>query len=311
MPVAWVVITFIGFCTMNSWVFWRGDAVGIFVMMIVLNGVLGGILIAGASAMRRCQSYELAVIASLLAVLPLTNLLFLLSLPMGIWALWVLLKPETRRAFTREMRRSASAPVSPAAIRRRLAWPAAGLLFTGILQCLCQLFLGLGAAVAASFIYEGLSGGHVALGSAIQSDTVDWPALLATVLAIVAALAWTVFGLWIGASMIRAAARVTRLESYRLALRGSILAMIPCTWASVLTVPVGIWAFIVLRDPDVEAAFAGVGQGAAPASAAPAAPANQPTGPVRRRMRAFLRSMRTLLYSSPRNSNAPASQERS
>jgi hypothetical protein len=311
MPVAWVVIMCIAFCTMPGWMFWRGDAVGMFLLMIVLNGVLGGIMIAGASAMRRCQSYELAVIASLLAVLPLTNIVFLLSLPMGIWALWVLLRPDIRKAFARQLRRSASTHPSPAVIRQRLTWPAAALLFTGILQCLCQLFLGLAAAVAASFTYEAIAGGHLDLGSALRSGTVDEWALLATVLAMVAALAWTVFGLWIGASMIRAAARMTRLESYRLTLRGSILAMIPCSWASVLTVPVGIWAFIVLRDPEVEAAFAGGGQPAASAQPGLVQPAHQPTGPVRRRMRAFLRSMRTLLYSSPQNSSSPAASERS
>jgi tRNA A-37 threonylcarbamoyl transferase component Bud32 len=311
MPVVWVVILFIAICTMHEHDLWRGPTGGFLLLMIVLNGVLGGILIAGAVAMRRCQAYELAIIASLLAVLPLTNISFLLSLPMGIWALLVLVKPETRKAFARQLRRTASMSPSPAVVRGWLAWPAAALLFTGILQCVCQLFLGVGVGVASTFIYEGLTARHLTLGSDIQSGTVDWFALLAMVLAPVAALAWTVFGLWIGASMIRAAVRMTRLESYRLALRGSILAMIPCTWASLLTVPAGIWAFIMLRDPEVEAAFTGQGQGAGPLQSAPALQAHQPTGPVRRRVKAFLRSMRTLLYSSPRNSDAPAARERS
>lgn len=53
-----------------------------------------------------------------------------------------------------------------------------------------------------------------------------------------------------------AALKMQRLESYNLALVGSILAMIPCVSpCCLLGLPFGIWALVVLTDDRVKRAF--------------------------------------------------------
>jgi predicted Ser/Thr protein kinase len=67
--------------------------------LLLFEVLLGSILIAGGLKMRKCESYELAVIAAIIALLPLTGLAFPLSLPMGIWTLVVLGKRSVRAGF--------------------------------------------------------------------------------------------------------------------------------------------------------------------------------------------------------------------
>jgi hypothetical protein len=86
-----------------------------FVVMILFNLFVGVLLVAGATRMRRLEAYELTVIVSIIAMLPLTNVMYLLSLPMGIWALWILLKPEVRAAFAHQLRSHSKPPAKPAA----------------------------------------------------------------------------------------------------------------------------------------------------------------------------------------------------
>jgi len=46
-----------------------------------------------------------------------------------------------------------------------------------------------------------------------------------------------------------------RLQSYGLAATAAVLALIPCTPAWMISLPMGIWALVVLSDPKVRAAF--------------------------------------------------------
>jgi tRNA A-37 threonylcarbamoyl transferase component Bud32 len=73
---------------------------------LVLDLGLGSVLIAGGLKMRRCEAYELALIAAIIALLPLTCAAFPLSLPMGIWASVVLAQRPVRAAFGLNLRRS-------------------------------------------------------------------------------------------------------------------------------------------------------------------------------------------------------------
>jgi predicted Zn finger-like uncharacterized protein len=64
-----------------------------------LFGMLwGGLIIAGASKMKKLESFGLAMTASIVAMLP-CNGCCLLGLPFGIWALVVLNRPEVKDAF--------------------------------------------------------------------------------------------------------------------------------------------------------------------------------------------------------------------
>src|SRR5262249_21007152 len=62
--------------------------------------VLSGSLIAPGSCMRPLRLYDFCLIASLLALVPLT-FGYPLGLFVGLWALWVLRKPEVMTAFDR------------------------------------------------------------------------------------------------------------------------------------------------------------------------------------------------------------------
>lgn len=56
--------------------------------------------------------------------------------------------------------------------------------------------------------------------------------------------------------MIFGALKMTRLESYGIALATTILALIPClSPCCCLTLPIGIWALVVMHAPDVRPAF--------------------------------------------------------
>jgi hypothetical protein len=56
------------------------------------------VVIAGSIQMMRLQSHGMATAAAVVAMLP-CNLCCLLGLPIGIWALVVLLREDVKRAF--------------------------------------------------------------------------------------------------------------------------------------------------------------------------------------------------------------------
>lgn len=63
------------------------------------------VLILGGRAMMTGRSYGLAMTAAILALVPCTPL-WLFSLPMGIWAVWTLTRPDVRAAFGRPSARA-------------------------------------------------------------------------------------------------------------------------------------------------------------------------------------------------------------
>jgi tRNA A-37 threonylcarbamoyl transferase component Bud32 len=283
----------------------------VFLVVFFISLVPGGILVVGARRMRRCEAYELSVIAAVTALLPITGLIWLLSLPMGLWALLILFKRQVRDGFALKLRRQF--PAAPGAregtasslrsrVRSRLIAPAVALILTGILQGACQVLLvipvGVGVLAADYWL---LSGGntprHAPVGELI---VLGIPAFLLVA-------AWFFFGLYVASTMVRAGVTMLRLGSYRLAVKGSVLAMIPCTLTSLLTIPAGIWAFIVLSDPEVEAAFP---PGGKRRILPPPPPARRPTGPVRRKARSFLDSMLAMFITRPGKDRPDPVEER-
>lgn len=68
-------------------------------------GALIGLAIAGfilwvALQMKELKGWTLSVVASILAMIPCISPCCIIGLPIGIWALVVLLKPEVKAAFT-------------------------------------------------------------------------------------------------------------------------------------------------------------------------------------------------------------------
>jgi hypothetical protein len=63
-------------------------------------------------------------------------------------------------------------------------------------------------------------------------------------------------GIAIGVVILLSAQKMKKLESYNMAMAGSILAMIPCiSPCCLIGIPFGIWALVVLSKPEVKAAF--------------------------------------------------------
>jgi hypothetical protein len=72
-------------------------AVGI--VSCVIGVILSALVLYGALQMKRLRSYGWAMTACILALVPCTSPCCLVGLPIGIWALVVLLKPEVKSAL--------------------------------------------------------------------------------------------------------------------------------------------------------------------------------------------------------------------
>ncbi len=68
------------------------------IVVAILGFVFGAIVIFGALKMKKLESYGLAMTASILAMLP-CSICCLLGLPIGIWSLVTLNKPEVKSGF--------------------------------------------------------------------------------------------------------------------------------------------------------------------------------------------------------------------
>ena len=72
-------------------------------------------------------------------------------------------------------------------------------------------------------------------------------------------------GFWVPISLLRLALdgltiygglKMRQLHSWNLSLAGSVAAMIPCTFCCFVSLPLGIWALVVLLNDEVKRAFA-------------------------------------------------------
>ena len=70
------------------------------VVLGVLTLLLAGVILWGGIQMRRFRSYGLCMTAAILAMIPCTVPCCVVGLPIGIWALVVLSKPEVKSQFT-------------------------------------------------------------------------------------------------------------------------------------------------------------------------------------------------------------------
>jgi len=61
--------------------------------------LMGGLVIFGAIKMKKLESYTLAMAASVIAALPCTSPCCFLGLPLGIWAIVVLMNQDVKSAF--------------------------------------------------------------------------------------------------------------------------------------------------------------------------------------------------------------------
>jgi len=61
--------------------------------------VIGIFILFGAMKMKNLESYSMAMVATILAMIPCISPCCILGLPIGIWSLIVLMSPEVKAAF--------------------------------------------------------------------------------------------------------------------------------------------------------------------------------------------------------------------
>jgi hypothetical protein len=69
------------------------------VVSCIIAILLSGLIFFGAMKMKKLENYGLAMAASIIAMIPCFSPCCLLGLPIGIWAVVVLSKPEVKSAF--------------------------------------------------------------------------------------------------------------------------------------------------------------------------------------------------------------------
>ena len=82
---------------MPAWI--HGLSGGIGVIFNVIGLIVSVVIFMGALKMKKLESYNFAMAATIVAMVPCISPCCLVGLPIGIWALVVLLKPEVKGAF--------------------------------------------------------------------------------------------------------------------------------------------------------------------------------------------------------------------
>ncbi len=119
---------------------------GVFESTLMIAMLIPSIVIfMGGMAMPKCKSHGLAVAASILAVAPI-HPAFWLGLPFGIWALVVLNRSETRRAFAGASERSANATKKQASSTTKPDKPRNSKKSLGVFS-MCSAILGIIAGI--------------------------------------------------------------------------------------------------------------------------------------------------------------------
>jgi predicted PurR-regulated permease PerM len=149
--------------------------------------------------------------------------------------------------------------------REKVAGPAIGLIITGILSLigvvigLVQVFvIGMGAQFDAQRKQIDQDPNMPAAQKAQMKDFMDtYERILGVALPPMYLVAAAV-----GVITIVGGVKMRSLRGRGLAMTGSVLSMIPCfSGCCIVGLPVGIWALVVLNNPEVRAGFAAVAAG--------------------------------------------------
>lgn len=126
----------------------------------------------------------------------------------------------------------------------KVSGPAIGLMVTAGIGLFCALL-----GVVIHLVGMGMSGMGAFGGG-------DQPNAFAQMMGGTFGLVINFIGIVMAAVIFMGASKMRKLESYGLAMAVSIIAMIPCiSPCCLIGLPIGIWALVVLLDPNVKAAF--------------------------------------------------------
>jgi hypothetical protein len=147
-------------------------------------------------------------------------------------------------------------PAAPReAVRRRVRGPAGALALSGLLTLLSSLAVLLWAGwmlmrvVSTPKEKQTTTVGGMTMTMTPHTDQLPSPAVLGLL------LAGQALALGAGGVTLLGAVALRRLEYYRFAVAGSALALVPCSLAWPVGLPLGLWALAVLRRPEVRSAF--------------------------------------------------------
>lgn len=70
-----------------------------YMLYMAISALYALLLATGALSMLRCGSYAWAATVNCLALIPLLGPCYVAAIPVGIWGLWVLSKPDVRASF--------------------------------------------------------------------------------------------------------------------------------------------------------------------------------------------------------------------
>lgn len=73
---------------------------GLGIASSIIGLAVAGFILWAALQMKSLRQWTIAVVASILAMIPCISPCCIIGLPIGIWALVVLMKPEVKAAFT-------------------------------------------------------------------------------------------------------------------------------------------------------------------------------------------------------------------
>lgn len=121
--------------------------------------------------------------------------------------------------------------------------PAIGLIIIGIL----------GILSAAASVIVSLSGS--ALQQLANTGNADLDRVLHMTSSVPMAIGSNLIGFAIYIAILLGALKMKKLNSYGFAMTSAILAMLPCSCACCIGLPIGIWALVVLGKPEVKSAF--------------------------------------------------------
>ncbi len=194
--------------------------------------VVCGVMLHGAHHMKRRTGFPWAVAAAGIAILP-WHFAFLITTPLGIWALYVLLRPDVRDAFLRkELERQERTEL----IRQQQSRTADGINLDEVRAEIDGPAIGL---IAGGFL---LAAGHIiTLVSFATAGYAEPPVLL--------------FGVVVGVMMLFAGLRMRALKSPGIGMAGAVAALCPVSPGSAITIPIGIVVIRTLNRPHVRRAF--------------------------------------------------------
>jgi tRNA A-37 threonylcarbamoyl transferase component Bud32 len=276
-----------------------------FATTFILGGIWGlpaaVVIFIGGNCMYRLRAWGIALTA---AILSLASTLACLPLgPLGIWPLIVLLNADVKAAFAANARRPSrkAAPIAPLShldlemVRLQIMGPAAGMIVTAILGTIFWAGMALTFVTEERDWWSKYSVTYDPLTRAPIVYNHFWSDLATGAVAAVFILAEAGL-IFVGAR------RLMKLQGPGWVFLAIILCMLPSSPAIIIGLPVGVWALFVINRPAVKMAFArnalGRMQGATPIPWNGLPIEQEPTGPLRRRMRSMVLGIQSLFFGS-------------